>query len=382
MTLAESSIRPSASVRIRSAEAIPIQTTFKETFRYGTTERKDCANVIVRLVSEDGLVGYGEATPQAAFTAETQASIVDAVKRIAGPSLIGRDCVDHVALISDLARQLPTSPFTLTAIDLALWDLFGKATGVQVAALLGGRFRDRVPVHGSVGWGPAEDMVRVAEQQIAAGFTTLKLYAGRGALQEDVERLRAVRTVVPGSIDFLLDINGQWTANDCAQVFPALKELGVSLIEQPIAASDHEAQARVTALAPMVVAADESVYSAEDVYAVARDHRAHAVNLGLSKIGGLVHAHQCAIVAAASRTTVLIGSVLELGIATAAGLHFAASVETLPFPSYLIGPIKYRQDIAYPALKVEDGSVRVPEGPGLGIEIDEELLASLDLRNV
>jgi muconate cycloisomerase len=224
-------------------------------------------------------------------------------------------------------------------------------------------------------------MVRVAQQQVAAGFTTLKLYAGRGALQDDVDRLRGVRAAVPDGVEFLLDINGQWTANDCAEAFPALKDLGVSLIEQPIAAADHDAQARVTALAPMVVAADESVYSAEDVYAVARERRAHAVNLGLSKIGGLVHAHECAVVAAASRTTVLIGSVLELGIATAAGLHFAASVESLPFPSYLIGPIKYRQDVAYPSLKVEDGSVRVPEGAGLGIEVDEELLASLDLRN-
>jgi L-alanine-DL-glutamate epimerase-like enolase superfamily enzyme len=381
VTSAESRIRPPACVRIRSVEAIPVQTTFKETFRYGTTERKDCANVIVRVMSEDGLVGYGEATPQAAFTAETQASIVDAVQRVASPSLVAGDCVDHVALISGLARQLPTSPFTLTAVDVALWDLLGKATGVQVAGLLGGRFRDRVPVHGSVGWGPAEDMVRVAEQQVGAGFTTLKLYAGRGLLREDLERLRAVRAAVPDEVDFLLDINGQWTANDCEQVFPTLKEIGVSLIEQPIAATDPGAQARVTAIAPMVVAADESVYSPEDVYAVAREQRAHAVNLGLSKLGGLLRAHQCAIVAAASKTTVLIGSVLELGIATAAGLHFAASVETLPFPSYLIGPIKYRQDIAYPGLKVERGSVRVPQGPGLGIEVDEELLASLDLRN-
>jgi muconate cycloisomerase len=160
-----------------------------------------------------------------------------------------------------------------------------------------------------------------------------------------------------------------------------LKEIGVTLLEQPIAASDLDGQAHVTALAPMVIAADESVYSAEDVYAIARARRAHAVNLGLSKLGGLLHAHQCAVVADASTTTVLIGSVLELGIATAAGLHLAASVENLPFPSYLIGPIKYRQDIAFPNLTVESGSVRVPQAPGLGIEIDEELLASLDMRN-
>src|SRR5579871_4642656 len=85
VTSGESRISPPGSVRIRSVEAIPIQTTFKETFRYGTTERKECANVIVRLVSEDGLVGYGEATPQAAFTAETQASIVDGVNRLVAP---------------------------------------------------------------------------------------------------------------------------------------------------------------------------------------------------------------------------------------------------------------------------------------------------------
>lgn len=368
-------------MRIRSVEAIPIQTTFKETFRYGTTERKDCANVIVRLVTDDGLVGYGEATPQAAFTTETQASIVEAIEQVAARSLVGRDAVDPVVLITGLARQLPRAPFTLTAVDLALWDLLGKASGMPVAALLGGRYRDRVPVHGSVGWGPAEDMVRVAQQQIEAGFTTLKLYAGRGALDADLERLRAVRNVVPDTVAFMLDINGQWTMHDCERAFPTLKELGVVVLEQPISAADLGGQARVTALAPMVVAADEAVYSPEDVFAIARDRRAHAVNLGLSKLGGLQRAHQCALVAEASMTTVLIGSVLELGIATAAGLHLAASIEKLPFPSYLIGPIKYRQDVASPSLQVDNGCVRLPQGPGLGIDVDDELLAALDVRN-
>ncbi|MBV9583101.1 MAG: hypothetical protein JO057_31325 [Chloroflexi bacterium] len=367
-------------MRIRSIEAIPIRTTFKETFRYGTTERKDSANVIVRIRSEEGLVGYGEATPQAAFTAETQASILEAIDHVAGPALVGRDAVDHVALITALARALPRSPFTLTALDIALWDLVGKAAGLPVSAMLGGRFRDRVPVHGSVGWGPADEMVRTAEQQLAAGFASLKLYAGRGELVEDLERLRAVRRSVADSVDFLLDINGQWTVEQCQQALPALEELGVTLLEQPLAAANLEEQARVTALAPMTVAADESIYSAEDVFAIASQRRAGAVNLGLSKLGGLLHAHNCAVVAEASGLTALIGSVLELGIATAAGLHFAASVATLPFPSYLIGPIKYRQDIAVPSVSVEHSCVRVPHGPGLGIDVDEELLRALDLR--
>jgi muconate cycloisomerase len=127
------------------------------------------------------------------------------------------------------------------------------------------------------------------------------------------------------------------------------------------------------------VAADESVRTVGDAATVARDGSATVVNVGLSKLGGPTAALQTAHVAAAHGLGVMVGSVIELGIANAMGLHLAACLPELAYPSYLMGPLKYRDQLAEPVVVV-DGHVAVPQGPGLGIEVDVEAVRRLDAR--
>jgi len=367
-------------MNIHSIEAIPLRISFKRLFQFGLIDRKASQNVILKVRTENGLVGYGEACPVPAFTAETQLSIVDNLNQRVAPLLLGRNALDREPLIRLLERHISHCPFTLAAVDLALWDLAGKAANMPITSLLGGSFRDRLTVHGSVGWDTVETMIETAQSQVEAGYTTLKLYAGRGTLVEDLKRLEAVRSAIPDHVQLLLDINGLWNTTDCLKALPHLIALSVVLVEQPLPAWDKDGQQEVVRKSSIDIAADEAVYLPTDVIEISRRQTARVINIGLSKLGGLLRARECATIARSSGLKVMVGSVLELGIATAGGLHLAASLQDLAYPSYLVGPLKYECDIVREPIIVSNGQITVPTSPGLGITVDEEALRAFDGR--
>jgi muconate cycloisomerase len=369
-----------AQARIRSVEAIPLRIGFKETFRFGSVDRKQSANVVVRIMTDEGAAGYGEACPVPAFTAETQKSITATINGPICERLVGENPLHIRPIIRALEPQLMHRPFTLAAIDIALWDLAGKLLDVPVSTLLGGRFRDSIIVHGSVGWDDPAMMVKTALTQCELGYRTLKLYAGRDTVAGDLARIAAVRDAVGPDIDFIVDVNGLWTVSKCLEALPGLVNLGVRLLEQPLPAWDELGQAEAQRASSIDIAADEAVFTAADVTRIGRQRTARVINLGLSKLGGLLRARECETTTRTVGLGITVGSVLELGIATTAGLHLASSVQELTYPSYLMGPLKYERQITSPPLAVNDGEINVPDGPGFGIEVDTEALSALDLR--
>jgi L-alanine-DL-glutamate epimerase-like enolase superfamily enzyme len=367
-------------MKIESIEAIPIAASFRTTFRFGTTDRTASPNVVVVIRTDDGAVGYGEACPVPAFTSETQRSIVELVEERVAPALLGRDPQRRVPLLADLAKVLKFAPFTTAAVDTALLDLVGRALGVPVHALLGGAFRDRTDVHGSVGWD--EDpgrMVETALQQRET-YRSLKLYAGRGKVDEDLDRLQAVRDAVGPDVQLFVDVNAMWTPTDLIRALPRVAEVGLSMLEQPLPPRAAAFQRELVGSLTVDLTADEAVRSVSDAAAVVRERSATVVNLGHSKLGGPTAALQVAQIAHAAGIGLMVGSVIEMDIATAMGLHLAAVLPRLACPSYLMGPLKYREQLAEQTVEVVDGQIAIPDGPGLGIEVDESALRRLDAR--
>lgn len=367
-------------MRIRSVEAVPLAASFRSTFRFGTTDRSTSPNVVVVIRTDEGVVGYGEACPVPAFTSETQKAIVELIETRVAPLFIGRDPRDRLPLLSDLSRVLRFAPFTVAAIDTALLDLVGRVCDVPVHTLLGGAFRDRTRVHGSVGWD--EDpvlMVETALQQVET-YDALKLYAGRGDLAEDLDRLAAVRDAVGGDVDLFVDVNTMWSPSDLVQALPRVKEIGLSMLEQPLPPSAAPLQLQITAGLQVDICADEAVRTVADAARVVAERSATVLNVGHSKLGGPTAAMQAVQVAQASGVGVMVGSVIEMGIATAMGLHLAAAIPQLAYPSYLMGPLKYREQVTTEQVEVVDGHIAVPTGPGLGVEVDEADLRRLDAR--
>jgi L-alanine-DL-glutamate epimerase-like enolase superfamily enzyme len=369
-----------SSVKICSVVAIPLAASFKSTFRFGTTDRSTSPNVVVVVRTDDGQTGHGEACPVPAFTSETQRSIVELVEQRVAPTLIGRNPSDRIPLLHDLGRVLRFAPFTVAAVDTALLDLLGRALGVPVHTLLGGAFRDRVEVHGSVGWD--EDPARVAATAMEQRETYrwLKLYAGRGEIDADLDRLQAVRDAVGPESRLLVDVNGMWSPSDLIRALDRAGEIGLELLEQPLPVGAAPFQSDLVARLGIDIAADESVRSVADAATVVRERSATVLNVGHSKLGGPTAAFHAAQLAAANGLGVMVGSVIEMGIANAMGLHLAAALPRLAYPSYLMGPLKYRERITAEQVAVVDSHVAVPPGPGLGITVDEDALRHLDAR--
>ncbi len=367
-------------MRIDAVEAIPLTATFRLPFQFANSVRTGSPDVVVVIRTSDGATGYGEACPVPAFTSETQRSVVELVEERVTPLLLGRDPLDRLPLLHRLSRALAGAPFTAAAVDTALLDLAGRALGVPAHALLGGKFRDRVEVHGSVGW--EEDAGRMVETALAQrdAYGWLKLYAGRGELDGDLARLRAVREALGPGPRLLVDVNGLWGPADLSRALPRLIEAGITVIEQPLSPAAEAFLPPIVARADVEIVADESVRSVSDAARVAGTRSASAVNVGHSRLGGPTTALAAAQVAAAAGLELTVGSVLEMGIATAMGLHLAAALPRLALPSYLVGPLKYREQITVESLEVADGHVAVPTGPGLGVTVDEGALARLDVR--
>ena len=369
-----------SSVAIRDIEAIPLRIGFRETFRFGTIDRKQSQNVVLVVTTSDGVVGYGEACPVPAFTAETQESIVALVEQRVKPLLVGEDPLRHRPLLRRLERVVFGCPFTLAAVDIALWDIAGKQLGLPISALLGGRFRERVEMHGSVGWDDPEAMVETALAQREFGYGALKLYAA-GA-----RWARTWAASAPSGPPSVRTSGSCWTSTGCGASASASRPCR-DWPSWASCCSNSPSRPRMSWVRPrwyapsrVDICADESIYTAADVARIGRQRTARVINLGLSKLGGLLRAGECETVARAVGLGITVGSVLELGIASTAGLHLAAAAQELTYPSYLIGPLKYERQITSPELRVEQGAVEVPLGPGLGVAVDTDLLAALDLR--
>jgi muconate cycloisomerase len=305
---------------------------------------------------------------------------VELIEQRVSAVLVGRDASDRFPLLAAVGNVLKFAPFTLAAVDTALLDLVGRSRNLPVHALLGGAFRDRIEVHGSVGWN--EDPAKMAEAALeqAGTYRWLKLYAGRGELGADLDRLQAVREAVGPDMGLFVDINTMWSPSDLVRALPRVEEIGLSMLEQPLPPAAAGLLPQLVGARPVDIAADEAVRTVEDASAVIASRSATVINVGHSKLGGPTAALQSAQIAAASGVGVMVGSVIEMGIATAMGLHLAAALPRLAYPSYLMGPLKYAQQITAQHIDVVDGHVAVPSGAGLGVTVDEAELRSIDAR--
>lgn len=351
------------------AISLPLTTPMK----LAGVELTTADNLIVKVETDDGLVGWGEAPSAPTMTGETVESMVAAVDYLA-PYLIGRDADDLSGNLTEMEGRMYGNDSAKSALDVAFFDLAGKKSKKPVYELLSARKRDRIPVLWMLASGAMASDEEDARQKIDAGFRAFKLKVGVNPISVDVERAAHARGVVGDEIMLSADANQAWSAEDGVAFVTGAAPAHLDFIEQPTRGADLDGMARIASSTDSPIGADEGIHSIGDIKRHHDRQAARGGSLKLIKLGGMTRAYEAAQLCDSLGMKVnLAGKIAESSIATAALLHLAAVVPGVDW-GLSISSQYLAADIARNPVTVVDGNAMVPEGAGLGIDVDEEAL--------
>lgn len=333
---------------------------------------------IVRIETDAGITGLGEAPADIGFFGQTSEEVKASVEDYLGPQLIGRDPLDREYL-SWLIDYRGNS-CAKAGIDMALHDLVGKFLNVPVSALLGGRHKSRVMVAVEIAGGTPDEMARECVAFVDRGVRAFKPKIGADP-DADADRLRAIREAVGPDVSIRADANQGYTRKEAIRLCRLAERYDVrlELLEQPVAAWDLQGMASVRQSVDVPIEADESCYTIYDAMQIVRHDAADVLNIKLGKAGGLYNAKKIAAIAEAAGLRCVLGTGFGLGLEVAAKLHLASSTMTVTDAVEFTELGLHSNLLAAPhdralALPLSDGCLLVPDGPGLGVELDEEKL--------
>lgn len=336
-------------------------------------EVRQADNVLVRIEARSGLSGWGEAASAPTMTGETVAGMVAAMRHLA-PALEGRDPADIDGARAAMDGRMYGNSGAKAAIEIALHDLVGKATGRPVHALLGERRRDRLALMGVVGGGDVDGDLRDAAQKKAGGFALFKIKVGTDTPARDAARTRAVCAALGQGCVISADANQGFCAEDAIAFARAVAGAGLAFFEQPVAAHDLAGMAAVAAAADTVIGADEGIHGRDDIVRHHERRAAGGVSLKAIKLGGLRAAVEAARLCDRLGMRVNLSCKTgESSLACAAALHAAAVVPELAW-GLTLTHAGLAADVAARPIRVAHGHAAVPDGPGLGVEVDEDLV--------
>lgn len=325
-------------------------------------------NVFLRIITDETLVGLGCAAPDLHVTGETCSQVLEDLKVVAEPLLIGADPMRIAHLLHLLRDVLPEKPATLAAVDMALYDLLGKRADLPLWKLLGG-YRSSINTCMTIGILPEDETVQRAERFVAEGFRTLKIKGGRN-VEADAARVCKVREAVGPSIELRFDGNQGFHPDEALEFIRLVEAADLELLEQPTARAAPELLGHVRREAPIPVMADESLMNLRDAYHLARGELVDMVNIKLMKVGGIEEALHINSVAKAANLEVMVGCMDESELGIAAGLHLALARPHIAYAD-LDGHLELSDDPAAGALLLKHGQLYPNDLPGLGVVLEE-----------
>ena len=347
---------------------IPLKKTLVTS--YGT--RNVAEFVIVEIKTSDGLVGVGEASPIPSYNEGDPVGSLFVLQTYIRPLLLGKDPTQIFLLHRLMDEAVRGYYYLKSAIDMALFDLLGKVAELPLYRLLGGR-PSPIPVvwlvSPSEGRQGIEEAVRKAEE----GFRAVKVKVGL-CWQDELRFLKDLRYALGPDIQICVDANGAWDWKTALHCIRELEAIGVARVEQPVPSWDLEGLRRVTKSSSIPIVADESARTLREAFVIAKLRAADFLNIKISGCGGIKKALEIAAIAEAGGMSVVVGSMLEYGVGTAAGAHFASLFNCETAPAEIVGPLLAQDDIVTPPIKYSGGCIYLDDRPGLGVELDRQKL--------
>jgi L-alanine-DL-glutamate epimerase-like enolase superfamily enzyme len=356
--------------RIQSLKALTVSIPFKKDFVTSKERYSVLPYVIVEARSESGHVGYGETREATEITGETHESIVSLINGRFGPALKGMDPFDIEAVHNTMEAKAHGNPAAKCGVDVALYDLMGRISGLPVYQFLGGRTRPEVVTSKAVGLGPLPEMVSEARSLVDQGFSLLKLKTGIDP-DAEIAMVKAVREAVGPKVGLKLDANQGWNLKQALKILRAVEDCSIEVVEQPLPEWDLKGSAELRKLVVPPIMLDEGVKSPQDVIRIVEERAADMINIKLLKCGGLYPASAINSIAEAAGMICQVGS-LDTTVGSAAVAHLATAKKNIRYAE-IVGPTRIARDVAS-GLTIRGEKVIVGEGPGLGISVNRDLL--------
>lgn len=366
------------NAQISSVEAILVDLPTIRAHQLSMATMQQQTMVIIRLRSSDGIEGIGEATTIGglSYGEESPEGIKLTIDTYLAPALLGQDATNINAAMLKLNKVARGNRIAKSGLETALLDAQGKRLGVPVSALLGGAVRKTLPVLWTLASGDTNRDIEEAETLLAERrHNVFKLKIGRRGVREDVAHVSKIKAALGDRAKVTVDVNQAWNEVDAALGIEALEAAGIDLIEQPTPREQRGALARLAARFIVPIMADEGVTGPEDALELVRDACADVFALKIAKSGGIYGMMRTAAVADAAGVLLYGGTMLEGSIGSIASAHGFSALPQLAWGTELFGPLLLKDDIVTARPQYRDFDLHLPEGPGLGLEIDEEKLA-------
>lgn len=327
-------------------------------------------STIVEIVSRDGTRGYGEMAPLGSFYDPAFAEGARAAMRELAPQLLGADASGIEALNRRMDLLLKGHPYAKSAVDMALWDLSGKHTGLSLAAMSGGAEGERLALYRSIAQQAPDAMAARAQKYIEEGYRRLQVKVGLD-VNEDIARLEAVRAAIPSETVLFCDANASWGTAETRRFLMATRDLDYTL-EQPCASYEENLAIRRACDRPLVL--DETIDGADILLRAIADGLVDGITIKLARVGGLTKAKLLRDIAIARNLKITIEDTGGAEIDTAAYCGLMLSTpeilrqHTVDFHNW-VTVSNARADF-----RIANGEMAIPDGPGLGIEVDASTL--------
>ena len=365
--------------RISKVVAHPLRATLPKVQRTSQGDYPAIEIVVVEVETQDGSVGFGEG-----LCRRGAAGYARFIEEALVPRLIGRDAADRRALWKAMRAALSGRPGgqiveAIAAVDIALWDIAGKQAGQPIHRLLGGMGRKEVAAYASsINWLDDATVEAEVAAVLAAGFREIKVKLGH-PLRDAIARAKLVRKLAGDEIALYVDANWAYDVDDALIVGRALADLGYGFFEEPIAPQDREGYRRLAEHLPIRLAAGESDFVASDALISLQDRSLGLIQPDVTRSGGISETWRICELAAAFNTAYAPHVGWSGAICVAASLQLAAAAETFRTFECMVyqNPLRdaFTRPIVGEGSQLVEGKLSVPQGPGLGIEIDRDALA-------
>lgn len=344
--------------------SVPLRTPFKTALR----TVNNVEDIIIKIETDTGHVGYGEVPPTGVITGDTRGAIIGAIESHIKKALIGMEIENMEEIMQTLDKSVAGNTSAKAGIDIAIYDLYGQLYNAPVYKLLGG-YRKEITTDITISVNDPEEMAKDSIDAINRGYKTLKIKVGSDEASRDIERMKAIRDAVGYDVDLRIDANQGWNHKEAIYTLRKMEDAGldIELVEQPVPGYDIEGLKLVTDNVNIPVMADESVFSPRDAMKIMEMRAADFINIKLMKTGGIHNAIKICNIAEVYGMECMIGCMLEAKVSVNAAVHLAAAKKIITKID-LDGPSLCSEDPVDGGSTFDEARITLNDEPGFGVK--------------